>query len=567
MSISAILAPDPIFPPAAGINDDAFDRVPIALPVTAVLSSDALASSATARSLPISFFSTTHDAVVAPSFAATDWYFRIHVVPANLALGNVVSNEVFTIGVWNAWLATTQTLDSINISGGDGITLGGEPDPPLAFAPNEQKNYTLTVLVEGPPTIDAVYSFVFADGEAVALVITGQRITAWALTPDWSTGVKEKLSFLTDILLAWSGREQRRALRISPRRVFSFSSFMLRQDKRFVENAINAWSAQVWALPIFPDGQYLSVPITAGALSVTCDTTERDFVAGGLAIVLTNSATFEVLQVETVSSGALGLARATVNNWGMGSKLYPVRAARMLSNPRISRESQELATISPEFTTVEPSDWPAATGLPVYRGMPVLDDSPDISQPNAAGYERQANIIDNATGSIEVDDTAGIGFPSNSHQWFMKGSAARAAFRSLMYLLKGRQGEIWVPSYDADLFVLEDITSSATNLTCDTSGVSLYAAVQNRQDIRVELISGTVFYRRVTGGAAGSQPNTELVSIDTSLGVDVPAATIRRISWMALSRLDSDDIEINHLTALDGIAQATTPFRAVNDNV
>lgn len=563
--MSNSLAPETIFPLSAGLNDPAFARVPIVIPAGGFECSGAL-SGARTQHLPIPIEHTTHTGDLAPSFALTDWYFRIHVTPSNLLLGNVVSNEVFTIGVWNAWLATSQTLNSIGAIGAVGISLTGQPPPPLTFAPNEQKNYTLSIDTAGPPTIDVTYTFVFADGESVTLTATGQRITAWALTPDWSNGINETVGFLTDVLTAWSAKEQRRALRTAPRRKFAFSTFMQGQEKRFIENAMFSWTAQIWALPIFPDGQYVSHAIAGGDTTVTCDTVNRDFVAPGLAMVLTNAANYEVLQVDTVSSGSLGLTRPAVNNWGIGAKLYPVRAARMLTNPRFSREAQELASISPEFTIVEPCDWPAATGLPTYRGLPVLEDSPDMSRSNEAGFAREANITDYSTGAIEVDDTAQIGFPSNSHQWYLKGRSARAAFRSLLYFLKGRQKEIWVPSYDADMLAVADISSSATGITCETAGVALYAAVQNRQDIRIELLSGAVFYRRVTGAAAGA-PNTEVVSIDSSLGVTVPISSIRRISWMALSRLDADEIEIQHLTALDGLATATTPFVAVNDNI
>lgn len=563
---TAVLVETVVFTPTAGINDLAFDRALIVIPAGGFEASSGLAGAAT-PSLPTPVEHTTHTGDLAPSFALTDWYFRIHVTPAQLSLGNVVSNEVFTIGVWNAWLATSQTLDSIGSVGAVGVTLTGQPPPPLVYAPNEQKNYTLSVDTQGPPTIDAVFTFVFHDGESVTLTAIGQRITAWALTPDWSNGVNEKVGFLTDVLTAWSGKEQRRALRIAPRRKFAFSTFMQGQEKRFIENAMFSWTAQIWALPIFPDGQYLAHPIAGGDTAVTCDTVNRDFVAGGLAMVLTNAANYEVLQVDTVSSGSLGLTRTAVGNWGIGSKLYPVRASRMLTNPRFSRDAQQLASISPEFTVVEPCDWPAATGLPTYRGLPVLEDSPDMSKSNEAGYAREANITDYSTGAMEVDDTAQLGFPSNAHQWYLRGRSARAAFRSLLYLLKGRQGEIWVPSYDADMLAVSDISSSTTTITCEAAGVALYAAVQNRQDIRIELLSGAVFYRRVTGATAGGPPNTEVVSIDSSLGVTVSIKSIRRISWMALSKLDADEIEIQHLTAIDGLATATTPFVAVNDNV
>lgn len=402
-------------------------------------------------------------------------------------------------------------------------------------------------------------------GDPVALVLSAGPPPTWSLTPNWDTPVREKIGFLTDVMLAWTGVEQRRALRLAPRRAFIGATLAQTAEKRFIENALFANSAVQWVFPIFPDGQRLSAAITAGDSSITCDTVNRDFVAGGLAIAINTALNFELFQVNVISSGSFTLSGTAVANWPIGTKFYPARLARLLSYPNIVRESAQLFTMTPEFTIDEPCDWPAASGLPMYRTFPVLEDSPDLSVPGAGMFGRIANITDPLTGAIDVDDTALLGFPENSHQWYLKGRAARAAFRSLLYLLKGRQAEIWVPSYEADIVIAESIGSSDTTLTVEAGGFTQLGAVQNRQDIRLELYSGTVYYRRVTGAApSGAQ---ELLAIDTSLGAAVALNQIRRVSFMALSRLNADEIEIQHWGMADGIATATTPFRAVNDNV
>jgi hypothetical protein len=563
MATGVVLARE-IYAASSGFNPELDNRIPIALPVTPVVLAGGAGGVHALELLSVRSVATASSRPAA-SFEMSDWYFRLHILPASFALGNVVSNEQFTVGVWNAWLATVQTLDTIAPTDATGLVLAGQPVPPLLFEPNQQLDYALEIGPVGPPSIDASYLFTFADAETVELTITGQRVNAWALTPDWTTPVHEKLGFLTDVLIAWSGKEQRRRLRISPRRVFTFTTMMQTIEKRFVENQFFGWSAQIWALPIWPDGQRTPAPIAPGDTTVVADTAHRDFVAGGLALVLTSAAAFEILQVESVAPNLLTLIAPAALATPAGSKLYPVRSARLLAYPRISRESQSLATLTVEFTIVEPCDWPLASGLPIYRGLPVLEDSPDKSAPAEGAYEREATITDNDN-SIDVDDTALLGFPTNVHTWWLKGRAARAAFRSLMYTLAGRWQEIWVPSYDNDLQLVEDAASSASNLTFELSGFQLYAGVQNRQDIRIETYAGAIFYRRILGAAPGS-PGTEVLTIDSVLGVALPVASVRRISLMALSRLDADEITIEHLTAADGLASASTPFRAVNDNV
>lgn len=564
---TGVLMPGEIYPTSSGFNPGALDsRIAMAQPFGALdaptYAGDGTLTPAHLLTLALSLTGSRP----ATSFEITDWYFRIHILPNDLALGNVVSNEVFTIGVWNAWIDTAQTLNSIVAFDATGTSLTGQPAPPLLFEPNQQLDYTLSIDPLGPPTIDATYTFTFADGEVVVLSMFGQRITAWALTPDWQTPPEEKLGWKTDKLRAWDGSEQRRALRISPRRNVKFATWMSKTDKQFVENQLFAWGALIWALPIWWDGQYLSVQSNPGDMLVLADTVGRDFVANGLAIILTDARTYEVIQLGTITPTQLNLVRSIVGTWTRGSKLYPIRSARLLNATRITRDDGSLAEVEPEFQIVEACDWPPATGLPTYRGAPVLEDSPSVTDTAEGAYDRETFTIDNQTGALTVYDTAEIGFPNNSHNWFLEGKTAHTNFRSLLYLLKGAQGEIWVPSYESDLTLVVDIASSDTSIQCQNSGLALYAVKLNRQDIRVELIAGTVYYRRITG-AALITPTTELVNLSSGFGVVIPRSSVRRISFMTLSCLASDEITIMHDTSILGISECSTPFRGVNHDI
>src|ERR1700735_5062882 len=553
--------PREIYPASSGLNTGALDsRIVMSQPFAAFADPETPGGG----TLSLTHLATHTFALTgsrpATSFEITDWFFRIHILPNNLTLGNVVSNEVFTIGVWNAWLATAQTLDTIVAFDAGATSLTGQPSPPLVYEPNQQLNYTLSIDPLGPPTIDATYTFTFADGEVVELSMSGQRITAWALTPDWATPVEERLGWKTDKLRAWDATEQRRALRIAPRRNVEFATWMSASEKQFVENQFFAWGALIWALPIWWDGQHLSVQSNPGDNLVLANTVGRDFVANGLAIILTDARTYEVIQLGTITTTQLNLVRSIVGTWPRRAKLYPVRSARLMNAQRITRNNGRNADVEPEVQIVEPCDWPAATGLPTYRGAPVLEDSPSVTETSEGAYDRQTFTIDNQSGAIDVYDSAEVGFPNNSHNWFLKGVPAHSAFRSLLYLLKGAQGEIWLPSYESDLTLVADIASSDVSLQCQNSGLALYAIKLNRQDIRVELKNGTIYYRRIIG-ATLIAPTTELVNLQSGFGVGIPASTVRRISFMALSVLASDEITINHDTMIGGIGRASTPFR------
>ncbi|MEL2255713.1 hypothetical protein, partial [Klebsiella pneumoniae] len=123
------------------------------------------------------------------------------------------------VSVWNAHFAP-RTLSQIDREDADGISLAGQPSPPLPFAALQERIWTVAVSTDGPPVVDARIVWQLQDEQPLFLVITGNRITAWPFAPDWADGVQESLEWLTELLTSTSGVEQRRSLRLSPRRSF-----------------------------------------------------------------------------------------------------------------------------------------------------------------------------------------------------------------------------------------------------------------------------------------------------------------------------------------------------------
>src|SRR5690606_34975548 len=110
---------------------------------------------------------------------------------------------------------------------------------------------------------------------------------------------------------------------------FQFDVQLAGRERRVMEALLFSRSAEEWTLPIWPDVQLLGEDLSAGATSIPCDPSYRDFVDGGTAILLQESGSYEVVTIDTVGEDALTLAEATVNAWPAGTLLYPARRARL----------------------------------------------------------------------------------------------------------------------------------------------------------------------------------------------------------------------------------------------
>ncbi|MCK9987652.1 MAG: hypothetical protein AzoDbin1_04124 [Azoarcus sp.] len=496
---------------------------------------------------------------------ADDWYNRVHVIPRQLDLGNVVSTQVSTVTVWNAWLES-RTLNAI--TGADnGIVVSGQLAPPLLFTPLLQRTYDIAVTPDGSPVLDATVLWQFDNAEKPGLRVTANRVIAWSFVPDWSDGITERLTWATDILQSESLVEQRRALRAAPHREFEAQMMVEGRERQYLDLVLFDWGVRIWALPVWPEIQWLSADLAADALSIPCATAGLEFHIGGLAMLIgANAFAVEVVEVVDVPSGALMLKRPTQKAWPAGSRLYPARSAQLTAEPALTRRTDRLISADVTFRVIDPCDVTPVAPATLYRTRPVLEARPDEGQDLTASYVRLLEELDNGSSTPRVTDIAGRAMPVLSQRWIGAGRTERADYRALLYHLAGRQGAVWVPTHADDLTLIEPVGATSVALTVAHVGYTRFGkATPGRRDIRIELTDGTFIHRRVTGSTEIST-DAEALAIDTALGRAVAPADVLRISWMQLCRLDHDAVEIHHMTDSEGVAESALVFRGVRDD-
>lgn len=490
-----------------------------------------------------------------------DFYHRVHVTPSELALGNVASSQASTVRVWNAHLKPTMLL-SVE-SDDEGVIITPPAPLPFTLGALQETDWLINVTPDGPSTIDTQVIWTLQSGSA-SLRITGSRIVPWAFAPDWGSAITERLEWLTDVLSNPQGAEQRRALRISPRRSLEAAMLVEGAERSLFDLSLAGWGRRVWAVPVWYDVQELSAELAAGSMRINCAVNLRDFRAGGLAMLRGETA-FEVETVEILAIDATGLQlkRATQQRWPAGTRLYPVRTARIASiDSKRLTDKHNRAQLT--FDLAEPSDWTASLPVSMHRGRPVFELRPDESEDLTLNYERLLQTLDNGSALPAVTDTAAKNFSVQQHRWILDGRQERAAWRSLAYGLRGRAKSVWVPTHAWDLQLTKPASGSL--LTVERIGYARFGAkTLGRQDVRIELNNGSVIYRRIT--AAAEDGATESLSLDADLPGVINPADVYRISFMALCRAADDTLELTHLTDAAGLAKASITWRGVRDDL
>jgi len=395
---------------------------------------------------------------------------------------------------------------------------------------------------------------------------TASADVPWTVPPDWTNGVQELLASSTDVMQA-SGTAvtQHRALRSTPRRAFSFEVAADGQSRRTAEMLL-AGHGGTFQLPIWPDVQWLSAPLDAGVDLVPCVTAGYDFVAGGKALLFRAVNTWEIVTVAAIAGGHLGLAGVTGADYGPGDRLYPLRRALVRTGAEESLFNDDAGLRRLTFDIDEACEWPVLAGTE-YLGHIVLDVRPDETTDPTSSNSRLLQTVDYGISLPVVHDLPGIALRAQQSHWRLFGRDQHTWFRSLCYTLDGRRVPVWVSSFARDLLPVATIAGGSAAMTVEWAGYTLLCLGKpNRRDLRIELVDGTVFYRRIT--AAVESGNTEILTLDSSLSSDsISPWAIRAVSFMALCTSASDEVELDHATDADGLATATTGWQAVVPDV
>lgn len=493
-----------------------------------------------------------------------DYYNRIHITPSELNLGNIVSTQSQTVTLWNAYLTPVTLLEINGVQ--EGVAITGE-EPAYEFVALQEASWDVSVTPDGPFVLDAQLNWVFETDDVASLTVTGNRISAFAWAVDWADGIKELFAWATSITRSRNGVEQRRALRLSPRRQWTANLLAEGRERQALDIILFGWGSRVFAVPYAPDVQSIKTQATAGDSAIACDTQYLDFHEGGLAMLVGGDAfSYETVEIDSIQSNQITLARELVNSWPQGTRLYPVHTARLVQNPKLTRLTDQLQRMELQFSLVEASDLAGSMPVTTYREYPVFETRPDESSNLTSQYQNLLLTLDSGSATPLVTDTADLAFPSQLYRWFLVGRAERYAFKQFMYALNGRQKAIWLPTHADDLTLVAIITETATTFDIANIQYTRFGQAKPfRRDIRIELKNGTTFHRRITGSAEISAA-VERLQIDSALGVLVNPDDVMRICWLQLMRADSDSLELVHETDSQGLATAQQIFRGVLDD-
>ena len=469
-----------------------------------------------------------------------DYYNRIVVTPASIILGTLIDRVTETFYIWNAYLASSKTLTSVNIDGVGGLTLVGLT-PPVSFAILQEREYDLQIDLNGPVVIDATYGFVFS-GEEPELTITGQRILVWSSRPIIKS-TTEKLEWKTDILKTWDA-EQRVAIRTIPRSIVKYTYLLNENEYSAAKNAAIEWNANTFGVPIWSEF-YLYGAITGGvSYTLTFNTIPYEYFVGGMVHIYDSNSSNQTLEIISMDDASITF-EYLINEF-TNAFVMPLKNGIATHGTKIRRLDARNIEVTSQFLIVNDNfiDTPVGAGVdyPQYLSVDVATSGQVI----AAGFTEQIkygmDFFDNGSGAVEVEKQFANPISTKQISFTAKTATERWNNKVFFYGLYGKQKSFWVLSWSKDISATTQIIASAKLIICHNIDYNLYRTISY---IAIILVNGTILYNTVTAGTAVSS-TVESLSLENILPYDIDIVDIERICFMQKMRFDSDSITTNY---------------------
>lgn len=396
--------------------------------------------------------------------------------------------------------------------------------------------------------------------------INGQPARVWPFSPNWSSPVNEVLEWKTDILRSFNGAEQRRALRIVPRRSFEYGMWVKNEFSSMLEAYLWGWQHKYFGLPVWTDMGKLTSDVSIGQMALPVITSNLGFRNHDSAILYADPKNYEVVEIDVVSPTNVTIKSPIAGGWPAGTKVYPLILSHLGTSVQTSRRTSRVIEIGNIiFDTSGDTAYdhlPSGVAQTIYDGYEVVTHRPNWKDAISNEFSRLFDTVDSGVGPIAYyphEATSRIVRPVS---WLLKNRSEIMDFRRLLGRLRGQAKTVWLPSWH------DDFEIAGTNHNMEhvlvVKGIWFKAFVDldpSRDRLMVTLPNGNVVYRRIISVNPNYNEDTTQLQLDSSLGTTVTVNDNTRVRLLMRCRLATDKVVIPWRTT--EVADPQTNFTTV----
>lgn len=384
----------------------------------------------------------------------------------------------------------------------------------------------------------------------------------WPLVPNWVSGLKETYEFKTEILTSRSGKEQRAALRNTPRRQIAYSSLVNGEGLRRMEGILARGQERLmWGADFVRGVKTTSaLPVSANTVSVRSVPT---WLVPGATVCLSYRRAARRMTVAAVSGLSVTFTTGVEVPFGAGSRISRTVAGYIDSSLSTTRVTGTVAVVNSSFD-IDPGTEPTDEGMinpsRWYDGREMFLYRPNWARSPSITYSRDIETVDYGVGRVARFAPVPFATVTRQATYLGRTVAETDEVRRFFARMKGMRGEFYLPSWGDDLDVTQDVAGMAPFIRVAGRQVfDDFANDRSRRSIMMVMEDGSTIAFKLH--AITLDGNTSLLHLVGGFPFDLPRSLIRMVCWLQLSRFAADTLNIEWVS--DGVAQFTLPIRSL----
>lgn len=490
-----------------------------------------------------------------------DMYYRVWSDPLEILLGTVATNQTRQINLWNAFPDEAAILGEILLTDPVGITIAGDALP-RTLNPLEETSYEFEVDALGAPQIASNVLFDFINvPDPLPSLILGQRAVRFDMIPE--AGVIETWEWLTDLLVASDGTEQRVSLRGGiPRTILDLTVKFDTRDKvaKFANDLITANNA-FW----IPEWQYstpLTQPSLAGTTRLYFDPARTDVRPGEYVILITVDQDSFLVEIATLLSDGCTTNSILPINVDTRTFVSPGSVAVIREGTSLSRmpvdtwaETKLTCTFQRRRASlIRPGD-ESPSRLTIWNGAPVLDYQPLADDNTNEDVITNIEVQDNEIGEIKLYKLWAYPRVNISKQYLVSRHPITTCqdkflthidfWRHFFNYVRGPQRKFWCSTWRKDFTVFGAVAPGANTLLLREKDYAekVFDAMPTHRYLEIVTAGGTHW---CTVQLALVDDAYSQIVFTPSLPLGAGWTDVQRISYLFPMRLESDSVDIEH---------------------
>lgn len=385
----------------------------------------------------------------------------------------------------------------------------------------------------------------------------------WNLPVNWRKSYEVSLDFRTEILKSRSGKEQRRALRQTPRKTIEYLVTCTKERYRILAEHMAKGQGATFdvgdlSLAVTaPDG----APLSGDRIAVE---SVPFWATVGAMIVLTSGKQIALYTIASIEGSYLVFTGVLAEVWPAGTKVSPALSAyanESLSGRVHTENAVELAVEFKVNPGTDPVETPPAAST-TFNGREVFTKKPNYGDAVTLGFVSGREQVDYGQGRIA--NYLPVKFPMETYKatYLGRDRADIDGIRQFFLRMKGQQGEFYMPTWMADIQPKQALVSSQTTLVvAGTDFANAYAGDTVHKALALYRTNGTVLYRQVSSVAVSGSDS--LITCVGTWGSAIALTDIKMVSWMPVWRLASDGLTLEYVT--DDVAQTVLAMTTLED--